>query len=110
MLKKSSQSVFRSSQRTSITLSSVKETSPSFQVMSLFGLLLSELREKVNTLIRLIRRNNLAVASEMVVYKVVCDYIESHPELLADENRSLFEAVRFPFMTFGILDSSFCCS
>jgi len=51
-------------------------------------------------LVRLLKRNNLSVASETVVYKVVCDYINANKnELKQDQISELFETVRFPFLT-----------
>lgn len=56
----------------------------------------------VELLVRLIRRDNLAVSSEVVVYQVVCQYVDSHLELNEEEINLLFGAVRFPFLTIGM--------
>ncbi len=40
--------------------------------------------------------------SEMIVYKVVCEYVRVNKEKLKQEEiNELFETVRFPFLTFG---------
>lgn len=53
-------------------------------------------------LIRLTRRNNLVVSSEMLVFNVVNEYIRSHSsELSPEEINVLFETIRFPFLSFG---------
>lgn len=53
-------------------------------------------------LIRLTRKNNLVVSSEMLVFKVINEYIKNHPNLSQEESEALFETVRFPFLSFGI--------
>jgi len=54
----------------------------------------------LSTIIRILKQNNLAAASEFVVYKTVCSYIELHKELSASDIASLFETVRFPWLTY----------
>jgi hypothetical protein len=56
----------------------------------------------VSFLIRLIKRNNLAVPSELVVYQAVCNYIEANQAKVSQPDiESLFQQVRFPFLSFG---------
>ncbi len=58
-------------------------------------------------LVRLLKRNNLAVASETVVFKVVNDYVNTNiKDLKQDQINELFETVRFPFMTLGKVQHS----
>ena len=56
----------------------------------------------VRKLISITSRDNLAVASESVVYKVVCVYVNHNRSHLSDQDvKDLFETVRFPFLSFG---------
>lgn len=54
------------------------------------------------TLTGLTARNTLAVANEIIVYRVVCTYLAVRKSELSDEEiKDLWETVRFPFMSFG---------
>lgn len=55
----------------------------------------------ITTVIRILKQNNLAAASEFVVYKTVCSYIEANQASVSPKDIcSLFETVRFPWLTY----------
>eukprot|EP00027_Filamoeba_sp_ATCC50430_P014998 CAMPEP_0168573390 /NCGR_PEP_ID=MMETSP0413-20121227/18504_1 /TAXON_ID=136452 /ORGANISM="Filamoeba nolandi, Strain NC-AS-23-1" /LENGTH=485 /DNA_ID=CAMNT_0008606627 /DNA_START=66 /DNA_END=1523 /DNA_ORIENTATION=- len=55
----------------------------------------------VKTLTGLTARNTLAVANEMIVYRVVCTYLTARKsEVSEEESKELWETIRFPFMSF----------
>eukprot|EP01113_Clastostelium_recurvatum_P049604 TRINITY_DN9217_c0_g1_i3.p1 TRINITY_DN9217_c0_g1~~TRINITY_DN9217_c0_g1_i3.p1 ORF type:complete len:565 (-),score=134.25 TRINITY_DN9217_c0_g1_i3:31-1695(-) len=58
-------------------------------------------------MLRLMHQNNIAVSSEYVVYRTVCSYIQANKADLSQQDiYSLFETVRFPWLTYQQLTES----
>jgi hypothetical protein len=87
-----SSTVSQSSTSTSVTVSHhIPTTNSSITLNSL----------PLPVVIRIMKQNNLAVSSEFVVYKTVCSYIEANKAQLNQQDiTSLFETVRFPWLTY----------